>query len=89
MPVGFPLCRNYPNPFNNSTRFQLTVTRNEHVNVTVYDLLGRALSVIVDETLLPGQYSYNWDGSSYASGVYFYCVRAGQQMKTQTMILQK
>jgi Secretion system C-terminal sorting domain len=89
LPEGFPLCRNYPNPFNNSTRFDLTVTRNEPVNVTVYDLLGRALSVIVDGTLLPGQYSYNWDAGRFASGVYFYCVRAGQQTKTQTMILQK
>lgn len=64
-------------PFNPSTRISLTVPTRSHVRLVVYDILGREVNVMVDETLAPGTYVSDWDGRNrfgerVSSGVYFY-----------------
>jgi photosystem II stability/assembly factor-like uncharacterized protein len=77
IPGDYTLYQNYPNPFNPSTKIKFSVTsvgayRNTPVQLTVYDLLGQEVAVLVNEQLKPGTYEVDWDASNYPSGVYFY-----------------
>ena len=68
---GFRLCQNYPNPFNPSTKINYQVPTRSHVTITIYDLLGRAVEVLVDAEKEPGNYSAVWNAKAFQSGVYF------------------
>ena len=77
LPIQFSLSQNYPNPFNPATKIKYDVPSNvkgktSNVKLIVYDILGREIETLVNETKKPGSYEVNWDGSRYASGVYFY-----------------
>ena len=77
IPDVFSLSQNYPNPFNPVTKikFSLPAVGQRHafdLRVTVYDILGREMSTLVNEQLQPGTYEVEWDGTNYPSGVYFY-----------------
>jgi hypothetical protein len=90
------LMQNYPNPFNAATnigysvgavgRQPLVTTR---VRLTVYDLLGREVAVLVDEEKKPGSYAVQWNAVSLASGVYVYRMTLGEFVQTHTMLLIK
>ncbi len=71
LPAGTALLRNYPNPFNPSTRIVFALARREEVTVTVYDLLGRAVAALVDGVLEPGEHTVEWRPGRIAGGVYF------------------
>ena len=75
-PDQFGLMQNYPNPFNSSTTISYSLSRDQHVRLTLYDLLGREIAKLVDKFQPAGEYSAIWnvnDGqnTSVASGVYF------------------
>jgi hypothetical protein len=57
--------------------------------IIIYDLLGREIATLVNEQLKPGSYEVEWDGSAYASGVYFYALIAEHYSQTKKMILMK
>lgn len=92
LPSQFSLSQNYPNPFNPITTFNYTVP---HINNTVlvklkiYDILGNEVITLVNENKLPGLYEVKFDGSKYASGVYFYRFTAGSFVSVKKMILLK
>ncbi|MGE5315116.1 MAG: Ig-like domain-containing protein [Acidobacteriota bacterium] len=88
-PKEFALTQNYPNPFNPSTNFEVHVAEVGLVSVKVYDLLGREVSVLVNEKLAPGIYTYAMNASMLTSGVYFYRMQAGSFVQTKRMIVQK
>lgn len=78
VPRIFELAQNYPNPFNAGTviPFTLAGTRTRHVRLDVFDILGRRVQTLTDETLEPGRYNVTWNGAdrhgqNVASGVYF------------------
>jgi subtilisin-like proprotein convertase family protein len=77
IPGSYQLAQNYPNPFNPTTTisFQLPVAGN--VKLAVYDLLGREVSVLVDERMVAGVHEVKFDGNGLSSGVYFYRIQAG------------
>ena len=85
----FSLSQNYPNPFNPKTvvSFQLPVA--SHVVLTVYDLLGREVAVLVNGQNAPGSYEATFDGSGLASGVYIYRLQAGNFLVSKRLILLK
>ena len=85
----FSLSQNYPNPFNPKTvvSFQLPVA--SHVVLTVYDLLGREVAVLVNGQNAPGSYEATFDGSGLASGVYIYRLQAGNFVVSKRLILLK
>jgi hypothetical protein len=87
-PEGF-LLENYPNPFNPATTIKYSVPADSKVKVTVYDLLGKEISVLVDENLRAGKYEVNFDASTLASGTYFYSLEAGAHKEIKKMILIK
>ena len=72
VPSGFSLSQNYPNPFNPVTKIKFEIPEQSHVKLIVYDLLGRQMVVLVNSELTPDFYEVQWNGSNYASGIYFY-----------------
>ncbi len=75
-PAGYRLSQNYPNPFNPSTRIAFSADNDSRVRVTVYDILGREVTVLADGDYSPGIYSVEWDGmnssgSPMPSGAYY------------------
>jgi hypothetical protein len=55
----------------------------------IFDLLGREVSTIVSEEMMPGNYSKQWNAAAFASGVYFYRLQAGTYSETKKLLLLK
>ncbi|MBK6875713.1 MAG: T9SS type A sorting domain-containing protein [Ignavibacteria bacterium] len=73
LPTEFALHQNYPNPFNPATKISFDLPQDSKVNLIVYDLLGREVKRLVNnEFKVAGKYTYDFNGSSLASGIYFY-----------------
>ncbi len=72
LPDDFSLSDNYPNPFNAVTRIRYSLPRSSNIKLTVYDMLGREVAVLVNGTQGAGYYEKVFDGSAFASGIYFY-----------------
>jgi photosystem II stability/assembly factor-like uncharacterized protein len=87
--AGFSLDQNYPNPFNPSTTIKYELSRTSHVNMSVYDMLGRQVSVLVKERKDAGVHEVRFDGVGLASGVYFYKLQAGDFVQTRKLVLMK
>ncbi len=88
IPHLFTLEQNYPNPFNPSTRIRFSVSRKGRAVVAIHDMLGREVSVLVDEYLEAGSYERNfYAGERLASGVYYSTLTSGGQSVTRKMIL--
>jgi hypothetical protein len=88
-PVQFQLGQNYPNPFNPETSLEFWVSSSELVRLTIYDVLGREVAVLVNEGKKPGAYRVRWDGHGFPSGLYYYRLQAGGFVETKKMILLK
>jgi len=88
-PKAFALEQNYPNPFNPTTTIQYSILKRSPVILRVFDALGRVINTLVDETQESGTYRVAFDGSSLASGTYFYKLTAGEFTATQVMNLLK
>lgn len=90
VPAGFSLSQNYPNPFNPSTKIQYQVSRNIHVTLNVYDVLGNEVATLVDEYKPAGIYEVEFSPETSikhpASGVYFYQLKAGEFVQTRKML---
>jgi hypothetical protein len=94
LPESFHLAQNYPNPFNAGTSIRFDLPSAGLVELSVYDLLGRKISVLLDNFLPAGSHHVNWDGRAdngepLATGVYFYRLRAGGFDETKKMLLVK
>lgn len=88
-PFTYSLSSNYPNPFNPTTIINYQLAASGHVTLKVFDILGRLVSTLVDDTKGPGEYSVQFDGIKFASGVYFYQLRANNFISTQKMMMVK
>ena len=86
---NFELSQNFPNPFNPSTviRFQLPTAAT--VSLKIFDVLGREIQTLIEQKLTTGNYSAKWDGSHFASGVYFCRLQAGDFVQTKKLLLLK
>jgi hypothetical protein len=89
VPLKFVLHQNYPDPFNPGTTIKFELPGVSHVTLTVYDILGREVSVLVNERKEPGVHEVKCDGSNLASGVYFYRLQAGDFTQTKRLLLLK
>jgi photosystem II stability/assembly factor-like uncharacterized protein len=90
LPSQYSLRQNYPNPFNPTTTIEYSVPDNNvNVKITVFDLLGREIETLVDEVKKAGNYKAVFNGSKYASGMYFYKMQAGDFSEVRKMILTK
>ena len=96
LPTRWSLEQNYPNPFNPSTTIGYSIAGTGHealgtsrVKLSVYDLLGREVRVLVDEKKEPGIYEVKFDGTGLSSGMYFYRMNAGDFVQTRRLMLLK
>jgi len=95
LPGYFTLMQNYPNPFNPETKIQYRVHKPGHVTLTIYNILGQQVKVLVDKEVVAGYQDVAiWDGKDIsgrqvASGVYFYRIRQEDFAKTKRMILMR
>lgn len=87
LPDRMVLHQNYPNPFNPSTVITYELPEQVSVRLTVYDTLGRAVAVLVDEPQGPGRHEVTWDASTHSSGHYFYRIDAGGNAITRSTTL--
>ena len=87
LPTTCSLAQNYPNPFNPTTviRYELSVL--SYVKLVVFDLLGREVSVLVNERKEPGSHELSFDGAQLASGIYFCRLTAGKFVAVRKMLL--
>jgi Zn-dependent metalloprotease len=93
-PVSYVLHPSQPNPFNPRTEIRYELPADGPVSITVYDVTGREVRVLVNETKQAGMHSASWDGTdsqgqSLASGVYFYRLEAAGFTQTRRMALVK
>lgn len=93
-PSASYLAQNAPNPFNPSTVISFGLTARGRVTLSIYDVTGRLVRVLIDEDRDAGHYRESWDGrgahgSTVASGVYFYRLRAGTFSETRKMVLTR
>ena len=89
VPTVFSLSQNYPNPFNPVTKINYALPNKSNVTIKVFDILGRLVKTIVNETKDAGYYTVTFDGTGLASGVYFYHIEAGNFNASKKMVLVK
>lgn len=88
-PGNFSLMQNYPNPFNPSTKILFNVPKNAFVKLSVYDMSGKEVEVIVNGELKAGKYEADWMPRNLASGIYFYSLNSSDFSETKRMVLAK
>ena len=86
-PPDFALLPNYPNPFNDRTRITFTVNRWSEVEIAVYNLAGRKVQTLLNDSLPSGRYDINWRAEDLASGTYLLSMRAGTFHQVRKMTL--
>jgi hypothetical protein len=89
IPKQFELLQNYPNPFNPSTKIKYAIPTDEFVNLTVYNMLGKTITTLVNEQKNTGSYEVVFDASVLSSGVYFYKLTAGKYINIKKMVVIK
>ncbi|HCI71861.1 MAG TPA: hypothetical protein DHV30_15220, partial [Balneola sp.] len=77
------------NPFNPTTSISYKIPETANVQITLYDMLGRKLSTLVNERKLAGAYQLTLDMSTYSSGIYLYRMQAGNFVQTRRLTLIK
>ncbi|MBD3351536.1 MAG: T9SS type A sorting domain-containing protein [Candidatus Lokiarchaeota archaeon] len=89
VPKTYRLEKAYPNPFNPRTTISYALPKPEKVHLAVYDVLGRQVSVLVNEQQPAGQYEVRFEGKDLPSGVYIYKIKAGPFLESKRMVLMK
>jgi len=94
IPAEYSLSQNYPNPFNPTTKIDFSLPRSDDVTVTIYNLMGQQIKVLLNSNLEYGYHTVTWNGLDQlgrpvASGVYFSELRTRNFRKTKKMLLLK
>jgi hypothetical protein len=86
---SYRLEQNYPNPFNPSTEISFTLAKSEKVKLTVYNLLGEQVAVLVNGMRNAGPQAVTFNAKNLSSGIYFYKLEAGSTVLAKKMMLLK
>ena len=89
MPKMYILSQNYPNPFNPTTiiNYQLRITN--HVELSIYNILGEKVVTLISEKQNGGHHQVEWNATGLASGIYYYMIRTGEFQDVKKMVLIK
>jgi hypothetical protein len=87
LPSEHHLGYNYPNPFNPLTVIPIDLTTDEHVELRVYDMIGREVAVLIDGMVTAGRSEVPFNATGLASGVYIYRMSAGRVQVARTMVM--
>ncbi len=86
----FSVSQNFPNPFNPVTQIDFSVARTSEIRIRIFDILGNEIAVPVAQTMKPGKYRIDFNGSNLSSGTYFYSLSAdGKTISTKKMLIIK
>lgn len=88
-PEGFRLEQNYPNPFNPTTAISYQLSVNGNVKLSIFDMLGKEVTTLVNEKKPAGSYTVQWKATGMPSGIYFYRVQMGVFTETKKLVLSK
>jgi hypothetical protein len=88
-PDNISYLRNYPNPFNPRTVIRYNIASAGNVTIRVFDMLGREVSILVDEYKQPGAYEIEFEGTNLSSGIYYYALESNGQREVRKMVLVK
>jgi len=88
-PTRFALEQNYPNPFNPTTLIRYSLPASSHVRLEIFDLAGRKITTLVENTQSAGTKTIRYNASAIRSGIYFYKLTAGDFVETKKMILMR
>ncbi|UCE20190.1 MAG: T9SS type A sorting domain-containing protein, partial [Gemmatimonadota bacterium] len=94
LPVEYGLSQNYPNPFNPETSIEFALPQTIRTKVSVYNVLGQEVKVLLDSEMEGGYHTVRWDGTNsfgneVSGGMYFYRLQAGDYSSTKRMLLLK
>ncbi len=89
IPKGFYLGQNFPNPFNPMTNIYFSVPKSQNIKITVSDILGKEVGIIVNGYMTAGSYKADFDASGLSSGIYFYRLEANEFSEVKKMTLVK
>jgi hypothetical protein len=89
IPEEFRLEQNYPNPFNPTTTIEFALPKQSVVSLTLYDILGREIEVLIDDELKSGVYKVTFQADALPSGIYFYRIQADGFIKAKILTLLK
>ena len=94
LPTQFHVFNNYPNPFNPSTTITYELARDQKINISIFDMLGRQVKILVNEEQTAGLKRMSWNatndlGKPVAGGVYLCSIMAGESRKSIKMVLLK
>jgi hypothetical protein len=94
LPRNFVVYPAFPNPFNPVITLRYELPENGHVNITIYDMLGRQVKTLINQTQDAGYKSLIWDatndyGKPVSAGIYLYQIQAGEYISTKKMVLLK
>jgi flagellar hook assembly protein FlgD len=86
------MAQNAPNPFMGTTRISFSLPAEQEVRIRVYDVMGREVATLMDSKADAGKHSVTWNGRGSsghraAPGVYWYSLRAGEEVLTRRMVL--
>ncbi len=87
LPSTIELRQNYPNPFNPTTIINYSIKEEGFVQLAVYDVLGKEITVLVKEEKKQGSYSVKFDGTNLPDGIYFYILRVNNSVQSRKMVL--
>jgi len=85
---AFGLAQNYPNPFERETVIRFSLPAEEEVNIAVFDVTGRRVATVADGSFTAGDHRVRWDARSVSTGIYFYRIRAGENVATRRMMVR-
>jgi tetratricopeptide (TPR) repeat protein len=89
VPDTYALFENYPNPFNPTTSIGYQIPEEGFVTIRIFDVIGREISTLVNQSQKPGKYSVEFNGANLSSGMYFYQLRVNDFVSTKKMMLVK
>ncbi len=88
-PKTFKLYEAYPNPFNPETVIKFDLPKTEIVKLTIFDISGREIRVLLNSKLNPGTYKFSFNADGLSSGVYFFRLIAGNTAQTGRLVFLK
>ena len=88
-PSVYSLNKPYPNPFNPSTTLEFSIPFSDNVNISVLDIVGREVDILMNQYLTNGNHQIEWNGQEYPSGIYFISFESGGFVQIRKIVLMK
>jgi len=90
VPKDYLLFQNYPNPFNAKSNIKYQISKISDIQIKIFDIQGKEISILVNKKQTPGTYEYNFDASNLSSGIYYYTLFVdGNKIDTKKAVLLK